>query len=423
MRKLALTAVIGLALASPALAQDMDAKTALAEAKAQEKKLITLVDRVSKAFVAIGGGSGIIVSKDGEILTNHHVAGSRGIGQDWTVIRPGGVFAQAKMIASDPRGDISLLKMVNPGPYPFVPLGDSDALKLGQRVLALGNPFGFSKDGSPHVTVGLISALHRYQGGYSDAIQTDTAINPGNSGGPLITMSGQLIGINGRIAVRFGTRNNTGVGYAIPSNQIKSFMPVFRQGGLVSHGVIRGLTVAGTDKGGVGARVSSVRQSSIAFAAGLRRGDLIIEAGKRKVHNARRFHGIVGTYPAGAEVSFKIKRDGILQEVSLKLDARDTQYARRSKTTKAGGGGYLGVHLSSVEGGGVEVEVVVANSPAQTAGLQSGDVIKKINGVAVKDVSALVEQLGKYGPNQKVTLTIKRNGSEQQVDVTLSKRP
>jgi S1-C subfamily serine protease len=223
-------------LAAPAAQADP-----LGAARAEEAARIELIERISKAFVAVGGGSGIIVSADGEILTNDHVAGGREVGATWVVIRPGGKFEKATLVAKDPRGDIALLKLHGGGPYPYVPMADSDQVRAGDEVVALGNPFGFSKDGSPHVTVGVISAVHRYQGGYSDAIMTDTAINPGNSGGPLLDMQGRLIGINGRIAVRFGTRANTGVGYAIPTNQIQAFMPVFRRGGVVSHGRVDGI--------------------------------------------------------------------------------------------------------------------------------------------------------------------------------------
>ena len=305
-----------------------------------------------------------------------------------------------------------------------MPLGDSDACKVGDPVVALGNPFGFSKDGTPHVTNGVISAVHRFQGGYSDAIMTDTPINPGNSGGPLIDIHGRLLGINGRIAVRFGTRNNTGVGYAIPTNQIKQFMPAFKLGGVVGHATTRGLTLGETDNGGEGAVVRSIRETSTAYASGLRKGDLVLKVGGRTVHNPRRFHGIVGTYPIDSSVDVTVKRGDQLVTLKLALEARNQRLARRPRPKPpAGGGAYLGVNLSTSESGGVEVEVVRTDSPAESAGLQAGDVIKKINGKVLKDLNALVDIMGKFRPNQTIKLTVERDGSEQDLEVKLGKRP
>ena len=391
----------------------------LATLREREEARIAVIDKVSKAFVAIGGGSGIIVSPDGEILTNHHVAGSRPPGSIWTVVRPGGKFQKAKILGTDPRGDITLLKMLDPGPYPFVEYGDSDAIEIGQAVIALGNPFGFSKDGTPNVTTGLISAIHRYQGGYSDAIQTDTAINPGNSGGPLIDFKGRLLGINGRIAVRFGTRANTGIGYAIPTNQIRAFLPHFRRGGVVQHGQANGLRLAETDAGGQGARVRSVRRGTTPAEAGFRPGDLIVEAGGRPVHTPRRFLGIVGTYPAGDSIDVIVMRDG--ERVTLRLQLGDRGGEASDNTAKSNGA-YLGVRLSSPEGGGAEIEEVVAGSPAAKAGLQTGDVIKSVDGKAIKDVPALIALLRTCRPGQTLTFEIEHNDELDKVKVTLGKR-
>lgn len=404
-------------LAAPASAQSL--QDDIATARAQEAARIAVIDKVSKTFVAIGGGSGVIISSDGLILTNHHVAGSRPVGSTWIVTRPGGVFERAKILGTDPRGDITLLKMENNGPYPFVEMGDSDAIEVGQAVIALGNPFGFSKDGTPNVTVGLISATHRFQGGYSDAIQTDTAINPGNSGGPLIDFQGRLLGINGRIAVRFGTRANTGIGYAIPTNQIKAFLPQLKEG-QVGHGVVRGLSMEDTPAGGKGARVSRVRSGSGAAAAGFKTGDVIIHAGGRPVHNPRRFEGIVGTYPAGDTIEVVVQRGGRDVTLEATLEARDRSAAAAAKGRK---GGYLGVRLSSPEKGGAEVEEVVAGSPAAQAGLQTGDVIRQYDGTNVKNVPHLIQLLTKTRIGQTVKLRVLRNGTLETVRVKLGNKP
>lgn len=396
---------------------------ALERARAVERDLVALIERVSQAFVVIGGGSGVIVSPEGDILTNDHVAGSRDVGQMWTVMRPGGRLEQAKMIGKDPRGDIALLRLQGPGPYPYVEMADSDAIVAGDTVVALGNPFGFSKDGTPHVTVGVISAVHRFQGGYSDAIQTDTAINPGNSGGPLLDLQGRLIGINGRIAVRFGTRANTGVGYAIPTNQIRLFIPHFREKGVVHHGTVAGLVLRDTPRGGDGALVERVSPASAAHERGLRSGDVIVEADGRAVHNPQRFAGIVGTFPAGETVTVVARRGDDTVKVELPLDARSSEEGGGV----VGRGAFLGVRMSTHEGGGVEVEEVVKSSPAEEAGVATGDVIRAVaharSRVETPDVNALVSVLARLEPGTKITLTVARGETTAEVEVTLGRRP
>jgi S1-C subfamily serine protease len=411
--------LLALTLAPAASAQ---ADPALERARAVERDLVALIDRVSQAFVVIGGGSGVIVSPEGDILTNDHVAGSRDVGQMWTVMRPGGKLEQAKMIGKDPRGDIALLRLQGPGPYPYVEMADSDGVVAGDTVIALGNPFGFSKDGSPHATVGVISAVHRFQGGYSDAIQTDTAINPGNSGGPLLDLQGRLIGINGRIAVRFGTRANTGVGYAIPTNQIRLFLPHFREKGVVHHGTVSGLVLRDTPAGGEGALVERVAPTSAAHERGLRPGDVIVEADGRAVHNPQRFAGIVGTFPAGESVTVVARRGDDTVRVELPLDARSSEEGGGV----VGRGAFLGVRMSTHEGGGVEVEEVVKGSPAETAGMATGDVIRAIAFGRARhdtaDVNALVSILARLEPGTKITLTVARGDATTEVEVTLGRR-
>lgn len=286
---------------------------------AQEKgkdihaELKAIVAKVTPAFVFIGGGSGVLVSSDGYVVTNHHVAGEK---PTWKVRLTGGKTYVAETVGFDPRGDITLLKIKDGKDLPFVEWGDSDALKPGERLFAVGNPFLLGNENwEPTVTFGIVSALHRFQEGYSDAVQTDAQINPGNSGGPLFTMEGKLIGINGRIAVRFFNRVNTGVGYAIPSNQIRRFLEPMKKGGRVLHGYVAGLTIADADYAGEhaygdGTLIMGVESGSPAEKAGFEPGDLVKEIAGFPIFNAKRFHGVVGTYPAGATVKMKIARTG-----------------------------------------------------------------------------------------------------------------
>ena len=389
-------------------------------ADAVEGEFVQLVERVSKAFVVIGGGSGIVVTPDGYVLTNHHVAGSRPIGEDWQVILPGQRFATAKMIGTDERGDISLLKLEGDGPWDYVEMADSDQVEVGEATVALGNPFGFSKDGTPHVSLGVVSSIHRLQGGYTDAIQTDTPINPGNSGGPLIDMDGKLLGINGKIAVRWGNRANSGVGYAIPTNQIKQFWSHFEEKGEVNHGAISGVRFDNTRQGGEGAVVRSINRESNAYEAGLRRGDLIVEADGRGVHSAQRLLGIAGTFPEGEQLPVKVLRDGSSLELTLLLESR-------GGSGQGGAGGFLGVRMSNHDDGGAEIEVVVPDSPAAESGLEAGDVVTGVSlgrrEQAITNTNDLIQLLSRSRPGMTLTLKVKRGEAELELEVTLGQPP
>lgn len=323
-----------------AFAQEDPAVEKVLEFQARLRKL---VQEVRPAFVFIGGGSGVCISADGWVLTNHHVAGPTG--RAWEVRLTGGRKYSAVVVGHDPAGDLSLLKIQNAAGLPHLPLGDSDALKIGDHVIAIGNPFllgngkgarnlrGMGRtDGGwePTTTLGIISALHRYQDWYMDAIQTDCPVNPGNSGGPLINLKGEVVGIVGRIAMRFGLRVNTGIGFAIPSNQVRNYLGALKAGGRVWHGYVDGITIAdagnesyeNTGEYGDGVVVIGVDEGTPASHAGFRPGDLITEIQGKRVWNGNRFHGIVGTYPQGTTVSVTVRRkgeDGRWEEVVLKV--------------------------------------------------------------------------------------------------------
>jgi S1-C subfamily serine protease len=409
-------------LAASASAQDADA---LNKARALERDLMQVIDRTSQCYVIVGGGSGIVVSPDGDILTNHHVAGDRKVGETWTVMRPGGVFATAKVIGHDERGDISLLKLEGKGPFPYVELADSDAVQVGDAVVALGNPFGFSKDASPHVTVGVVSATHRFQQGYSDAIMTDVAINPGNSGGPLLDLQGRLIGINGRIAVRFGARANTGVGYAIPTNQIKDFIPQFRAKGVVLHGQVAGLVLAETPDPKGGARIDRVSPTSEAAESGLKAGDVVVEADGRAVGSSARFHGIVGTIPAGDKLPLVVRRGDETLKFEVTLTSRRDDRPQAAIPTK---GAFLGVRVqTNAANDGVEVGEVVTGSPAEGAGVLQGDVIIAITmkGVAnpTPNAAAFATIMAGFDPDTEIQLSVRRGTTTVELPVKLGKAP
>jgi serine protease Do len=308
-----------------------------------QRKLQKLIKKVTPAFVFIGGGSGVCISKDGYIITNHHVAG---MAKKWRVVINKKRY-RAKLIGWDKSGDIALLKVENPPQeLPYLELGDSDKIEVGQSVIAVGNPFMLgSQNWEPTVTYGIISAVYRFVGGgyaYAAAIQTDAQINPGNSGGPLITMDGKIVGINGMIHMRFFTRVNTGIGFAVPSNQIKRFLPFLRKGGRVYHGCIDGLIVADVDdpayevaEAGEGVLVAGVTTNTPAAEAGFEPGDIITQIEGYRIFNRNRFHTILWTYPEGTTVKVKYKRkmkDGKYKFFETKVYLGDME--RRKKKDK-----------------------------------------------------------------------------------------
>src|SRR5262245_40495480 len=202
-----------------------------------EARRVAVIDKVKPSVVAVfgpggsGGGSGVLISKDGYALTNFHVV--QGAGPVMLCGLPDGALYDAVLVGLDKVGDVALIKLLpkkEGADFPFTPMGDSDTVKAGDWSLAMGNPFLLATDFTPTVTFGLVSGVHRYQypSGtlleYTDCIQIDTSINPGNSGGPLFNMAGEIIGINGRGSFEKRGRVNSGVGYAISINQIKNFL-------------------------------------------------------------------------------------------------------------------------------------------------------------------------------------------------------
>jgi len=303
----------------PALAVD----PAVIEA---EQKRVGVVSQVSGAVVAIfspggqGGGSGVLITPDGYALTNFHVTGSAG-----NFMKCGladGVLYDAVIVGIDPTGDVALIKLFGRDEFPFVKLGDSDAVQVGDLSFAMGNPFLLATDFHPTVTFGIVSGIHRYQypAGtfleYADCIQTDSSINPGNSGGPLFNSAGELIGINGRGSFEKRGRVNSGAGYAISINQIKNFMDSLRGGLVVDHGTL-GATVGTRDDGSV--VVTSILEQSEAFRRGLRADDEIVSFAGRPIRSVNQFKNVLGIFPKGWKLPLVYRREDRKQEISVRL--------------------------------------------------------------------------------------------------------
>ena len=360
-------------------AEPVIGKSVLQSARELETAYIQTIKNVLPAYVFLDGGSGVLISADGYFLTNHHVIRNK----KSTLVRNGGKDYEAKTIGIDTKGDIALLKMDGVTTMPFLKFADSDTLHVGQQVFAIGNPFNTAEvTDDPTVTTGIISALHRYENNYTDAIQTDAAVNPGNSGGPLVTLDGKLAGINGLIETKFGNAANTGIALAIPAKQIERFLPKLKLAGgkTVHHGTIAGLNSDSSssaeveDEEGIrnGALVKFVAPGSPAEKLGLKVGDKIVKIDSYPLLNLYRFKGVINTYPAGSDITLTYERGGATKNVVATLEKPMP--------------GILGVEMKSpltIRDEKFAVPIIAKvepNSAASKAGLKPGDVITAING-------------------------------------------
>jgi serine protease Do len=401
--------------------------------QAAQEALSAAIEKASPAYVFITGdrslGSGVLITPDGLVLTNHHVIAGH---DHWQVRLADGRIFTGKVLGKDPQGDIALLRLENANDMPHIPLvPDSDKVSAGQMVFAIGNPFGASGAfGDPSASLGVVSAVHRFQEGYSDAIQTDAPLNPGNSGGPLINLDGELIGINGRIQSRFAQRANTGIGFAVPTNQIKRFIPHFEKagGGDVRHGLVKGLKFDfPPGEKSPQARVAAVMPGSPAGDALFAAGDLIVAVDGQPVNNYFRFLGVVGTYPQASEVPVTVERAGAADTAPPEPGA--------APAPKAGGNARrvpLKVTLSPIaepksiitglssrseieetwtgDAPGIYLKTVGDRGPLKDAGLAAGDRLLELAGKPLRVYLDILEVLAENEPGKTVQLKYLRKG-------------
>ena len=333
--------------------------------------LAAICVKVRPAFVFIAGGSGVVIRPDGLMLTNDHVIENR---RRFDVRLGDGRSFKAKVVGRDAVGDLAALQLDLPAgeTVPHLPLGDSEALRVGDEAVAVGNPFALGVlDQAPTFTVGIISAVHHTQGYYTECIVTDAELNPGNSGGPLINMAGEVVGINGQISTRYGLRSNTGLGFAISSRQVAMWLPLLEQasGGEVKHARLAGVEFESRDREtAASVTVKDVAEGSPAAGAGFLAGDAIVAIDDAPVPNGHRFAGLLGIYPEGSRAAFRVRRG----EEEVMLEAVLTA-AQRCRT---------GIDLERPRGGDLlpVVEAVEAGSSAEVAGLKPGDVIVAFRG-------------------------------------------
>ncbi|HEY2986826.1 MAG TPA: Do family serine endopeptidase [Candidatus Binatia bacterium] len=255
-------------------------------------------------------GSGFILERDGTILTNNHVVENA---EKIVVKLVDGRELPARIVGTDPKTDIAVIKIDPKTPLPTAPLGDSDKLEVGEWVVAIGNPFGLDNT----VTSGIVSATGRHIGAsaYDDFIQTDASINPGNSGGPLINMRGEVVGINA--AIVSGSGGNVGIGFATPINLVKELLPQLKQKGTVTRGAlgvsVQRVTPAIADTLGLnkarGALVANVSKGGPADRAGVKVGDVLTEYNGKEIKDADDLPLMVARTPVDKRVTVKVLRE------------------------------------------------------------------------------------------------------------------
>jgi serine protease Do len=363
-------------------------------------------------------GSGFVISAEGLILTNNHVVEKA---TEIKIKLESGKEYDAKLVGRDPKTDLALIQ-VSPDkdfPAPAV-LGDSDAMRVGDWVMAVGNPFGLGHT----VTTGIISAKSRILGAgpYDDFLQTDAAINPGNSGGPLFNMQGQVIGINTAIIAQ-----GQGIGFAIPINMAKELLPQLKTGkvvrgwlGVMIQDITPELAKSFGLESAKGVLVSDVVKDGPAEKGGLLRGDVILRFDGKEIENAHTLSQLVAATAPNTLVKIDILRNGKEQTISLKLGTMAEEGQKVISQQKENDWGMMVQELTpqlaqqlGLEPGttGVVISDINESSPAADAGLRPGDLITEVNRTAVKSLSDYQQALKNVKKSENLLLLVKRGSA------------
>ena len=361
-------------------------------------------------------GSGFIIDKAGYVVTNNHVIENA---DEIQVILKDEKAYEAKIIGRDPNTDIALIKIHSDDKFAVVKLGDSDSLKVGQWVVAIGNPFGLENT----VTAGIVSAKGRIleSGPYDDFIQTDASINPGNSGGPLLNMDGEVIGINTMIYA-----GGRGIGFAIPVNSAKNVVAQLKESGEVTRGWL-GVSIQDVPKDLAeyfdmeerkGALVADVVAGDPADMAGIRPKDIIIEVNGQKVADSSELLRLVAGLNVGETAAVKVLRDGNLKHYQVTV-AKRTDARLTAKKAPVKSDSELGIQVADLSSDtarrfdvsdteGVVLVGIKSGSRGEIAGLQVGDVIKGVNREEVKNVDDFKRIVDDLKTGDAIAMLIKR---------------
>lgn len=371
-------------------------------------------------------GSGVIVSRDGYIITNNHVVEQS---EDIRVILYDKRSFKGRIVGSDPKTDVAVVK-ISADNLPVIPWGDSDRLQVGEFVLAIGNPFGLSHT----VTMGIISAVGRANVGiadYEDFIQTDAAINPGNSGGPLVNTRGELIGINTAIFSRSG--GYQGIGFAVPSNMARLVMDQLMKQGKIVRGwlgvTIQDITPELSQKFGLkdskGALVGDIAKGSPAEKSGIQRGDVILEFNGKEIRSVGSLRNMVAQSKVGSQVRLRILRNGRERELSaviVELPKEAAGAPSEPSPDDIQRNAFSGITVMDLtkeiarqlglgpNEKGVVVARVEPGSTADEAGLKKGDVIQEIDRKKIAGVGDFNRMASAIGSGETTLFFVNRGG-------------
>ena len=375
-----------------------------------------------REFRTQGLGSGVIVRRNGDtyyVVTNNHVVGEA---DEVSITLHNGRIYPADLIGKDPRRDLALVSFSAPGvDIQEARLGDSDSLRIGDLVVALGNPFGYSGT----VTQGIISGLHRSgPTDISDFIQTDASINQGNSGGALVDLKGRVIGINTWITTPTG--GSIGLGFAIPINSARNVIDQLIETGQVAYGWL-GVSITDTSHDILesmkeddvsGAVVTNIYVDSPAEKAGIRPGDIILNVGRRRIKNADNLIQAVSDLPVSRNSDFVILRDGESLEIPVAIEERADDDTIRARSDKFWPGlrlypitDALREEMEKIPERGVYVLAVDKGTPGESAGLKSGDVITRLGKTEIDSLDAFYSSL-KLAEDQALAVSVHRGGED-----------
>lgn len=381
-----------------------------------------------------GLGSGVIIEPDGLIVTNYHVIENA---DEIVVLLADKREFSGEIVGTDPKSDLALIRIKGDN-LPTIPWGDSSKLQVGEYVLAIGSPFGFTQT----VTMGIVSAIGRADIGlanYEDFIQTDAAINPGNSGGAMVNVQGELVGINTAIFTRSG--GYMGIGFAVPSNMAQSVVQSLAEKGEVVRGwlgvAIQEVTAALAQGFGLeeakGVLISEVMSGSPAEKAGFSRGDVIVAFGDMTITDTNQLRNVVADTGVGEQVPVRIIRNkkALVLEVLIEAQPKDlfvrkqSEIQRERSSTQLGGVAVRNLNEALARqfgldenARGVVVVSVEPESPASEAGIKGGDLIMEVNRIPVHDIEAYETRLGEAPAGEPILLLIGRKNRTLFLTVT-----